>query len=506
MAAPAALRAAATAEGSGRHKAYGYHRASMKRVLLFLGLAILVLAAIVLVRTFSVTSMQIAAPPAPPLAIDRAAALARFSRAIQFRTVSLGENSPTTEHDAFVAWLATAYPRVHASLQREVVNGHSLLFTWRGSDPSLAPLLLMGHYDVVPVEGKWEQPPFSGAVLNGFVWGRGTLDDKVTVISILEATESLLAEGYRPKRTLLFAFGHDEELGGMQGAANTAKLLLSRGVKLDAVIDEGGLIVRRTLGLTRPLAVIGIAEKGSVSVELRVNGQGGHSSMPPARTPVGVVAEAVDRVQSHPMPSHITGATKEMLRWLAPHLPFGQRMVMSNLWLFKPALDAKSKTSNALNAMLRTTTAPTIITGGVKDNVIASEARAVINFRILPGDTTESVAAHVRESIDGDAVKMQLLNGTDPSPVSDARTRQFRTLQRTISQVYPDAVVAPNLMVGGTDARHFVPLTPNVYRFLPVMLDEKELDRFHGLNERIGVDDYFQVIRFYRTLITNGAR
>ncbi|PYQ28882.1 MAG: hypothetical protein DMF56_14515 [Acidobacteria bacterium] len=478
----------------------------MKRALLLVATAILVLAAVLLVRTFSVTSMQIAAPPAPPLVLHRAAALARFSRAIQFRTVSFGENSPTTEHDAFVAWLATAYPRVHASLQREVVNGHSLLFTWRGSDPSLAPLLLLGHYDVVPVEGKWQQPPFSGAVNGGFVWGRGTLDDKVTVISILEATESLLAENFRPRRTLLFAFGHDEELGGLQGAANTAKLLQSRGVKLDAVIDEGGLIIRRTLGLTQPLAVIGIAEKGSANVELRVNGHGGHSSMPPARTPVGLVAEAVDRVQSHPMPSHITGATKEMLRWLAPHLPFAQRMVMANLWLFKPALDARAKTSNALNAMLRTTTAPTIISGGVKDNVIASEARAVINFRILPGDTTESVAAHVRDSLNEHDVNVQLVNGTDPSPISDARTRQFRTLQRTIAQVYRDTLVAPNLMVGGTDSRHFAPLTPNIYRFLPVLLDEKDLDRFHGLNERIAVDDYFQAIRFYRALIMNGAR
>src|SRR5436190_22943 len=400
----------------------------MKRALLLVATAIRVLAAVLLVRTFSVTSMQIAAPPAPPLVLHRAAALARFSRAIQFRTVSFGENSPTTEHDAFVAWLATAYPRVHASLQREVVNGHSLLFTWRGSDPSLAPLLLLGHYDVVPVEGKWQQPPFSGAVNGGFVWGRGTLDDKVTVISILEATESLLAENFRPRRTLLFAFGHDEELGGLQGAANTAKLLQSRGVKLDAVIDEGGLIIRRTLGLTQPLAVISIAEKGSANVELRVNGHGGHSSMPPARTPVGLVAEAVDRVQSHPMPSHITGAT------------------------------------------------------------------------------TESVAAHVRDSLNEHDVNVQLVNGTDPSPISDARTRQFRTLQRTIAQVYRDTLVAPNLMVGGTDSRHFAPLTPNIYRFLPVLLDEKDLDRFHGLNERIAVDDYFQAIRFYRALIMNGAR
>jgi carboxypeptidase PM20D1 len=481
----------------------------MKRVLLAIGGIIVLLVAILLARTFSTTSMQLVAQAAPPLRIDRAAALAHFSRAIQFRTVSYAEHRETTEHAAFIAWVAQTYPRVHASLQREVVNGKSLLYTWRGSNAALPPVLLMGHYDVVPVEpgteSKWEQPPFSGAVSGGFVWGRGTLDDKITVVSILESAESLLAEGFQPRRTLLFAFGHDEELGGVEGASQTAKLLASRGVKLDAVIDEGGLILNATLGLTRPLALVGIAEKGTASVELIASGSGGHSSMPPPRTEVGVIAGAVDRVQRRPFPASIRGATAELFRWIAPELPFGRRVVMSNLWLFAPLVKAQARESNSLNATLRTTTAPTIIRGGVKDNVIPSEARAVINFRILPGDTVDSVVEHVRGATEGERIRLQLHDPQNPSIVSDARAPQFRRMQTAISQVYPSAIVAPYLVVGATDARHFAPLTANIYRFIPVRLGDSDLARFHGTNERISVDDYFESIRFYRTLMTGAA-
>ncbi len=484
----------------------------MKRVLLFLGLAILILAAVLIARTLSVTSMQLAEPAAPPLRIDRTAALARFSRAIQFRTVSEeGVARATPDHDAFVAWLADAYPRVHASLQRELVNGRSVLYTWPGSNASLAPVLFMGHYDVVPVEPgtepKWEQPPFSGAVQGGFVWGRGTIDDKITVIALLESAELLLADGFRPQRTIYLAFGHDEELGGRDGAAHIAQLLGSRGVRLDAVIDEGGLIMNgAALGLPRPVAVVGIAEKGMVSIELAASGSGGHSSMPPPRTNVGVIASAVDRVQNNPFPARVQGATAELFRWIAPELPFGKRVVMSNLWLFAPLVKAQSKGSNSLNAMLRTTTAPTIIHGGVKDNVIPSEAKAVVNFRILPGDTADSVLAHVKSAVAGDPVKLQSRMPQNPSGVSDPSAPQFRTLQRTISSVYRDVVVAPYLMVGASDSRHFASLTANTYRFVPMHLAESDLTRFHGLNERISVDAYFDAIRFFRILMTNTAK
>ncbi len=486
----------------------------MKRALLLIGALLLALFAILIVRALSATSMQLAAPAAPDAPIDRTAALARLTRAIQFRTISYGEGAAhePVEHDAFVAWLAQTYPRMHDSLRREVIGGRSLLFTWSGSDPSLAPLLLMAHYDVVPVEpgteSKWEQPPFSGAVAGGFVWGRGALDDKTSVIALGESAERLLAEGFRPARTIFFAFGHDEELGGLAGAAQIAKVLAARGVRLHAVIDEGGIVAQDGMpGLARPIALVGIAEKGSASVELLASGAGGHSSMPPPRTQVGAIAGAVNRVQNEPFPAHVRGATAEMFRWVAPEMPFARRLVMANLWLFAPLLDTQARDLPPLNAMLRTTTAPTMISGGVKDNVIPANARAVVNFRILPGDTVDSVVAHVRGAVGDEAVRVRLLyDGQDPSAVSDPRAEQFRTLQRTIAQSFPNMLVAPYLVVGATDARHFQPLSRNVYRFLPARFEQADLARLHGTNERIAVDDYFGAIRFYRTLIANFSR
>lgn len=482
----------------------------LKKLFKFLLVLLLIVIAIVLVRTFTLSSKQITATPAANAKIDERATIDRFSRAIQFQTVSYSENAKPVEHEAFIAWLAQAYPRVHASMTRELVNGKSLLFTWRGTDASLPAMLLMGHYDVVPIEAntesKWDHPPFSGAIANSFIYGRGTLDDKFTVIALLEAAETLLAEGRQPKRTILFAFGHDEELGGEQGAAQIAKLLASRGVKLESVIDEGGTITNGILdGATKPVALIGIAEKGMATIELRAQGLGGHSSMPPPRTEVGAIAEAVARVQSHPFRADVRGATAEMLRWIAPEMPFAQRVVMSNLWLFEPVLKMQAAKSTSLNATLRTTTAPTIINGGVKENVIPSEARAVINFRILPGDSVQSVEKHVRNVIDDDHIEIHVRDKWEPSLVSDVNAPSFVRLQKTIAQHHPNVIVAPYLVVGATDARWYRALTPNVYRFIPFTMNEQDLARMHGANERVAIADFINAIHFYRTLILNSG-
>lgn len=480
----------------------------MKRVVLIFLAALAALIAILVGRALTLSSKQITAPPALPLAIDRDAAVARLSRAVQFRTVS--SENPVAERQAFIAWLAQTYPRVHASLRREIAGVDSLLYTWPGTDPTLAPLLLMGHYDVVPIEpaslSKWTHPPFRGDVADGFVWGRGTLDDKLAVISMLEATEMLLAANHHPRRTILFSFGSDEEIGGENGAAAVAKLLATRGVRLEAVIDEGGAITVGTMeGVTKPVAVIGIAEKGSATIELLSRGSGGHSSMPPRRTEVGAIAAAVDRVQSRPFDSGVRGAAAAMFRWIGPEMPFPRRVLLANLWLFAPLLESQAKRSPSFNAMLRTTTAPTMISGGVKDNVIPSEARAVINFRIVPGTSVRNVVDHVRGAVDDARIRVQLTDGWEPSPESDAEAPQFRALQRTIAQTFPDALVVPYLVVGATDARWFRGLTPNVYRFVPYALTERDLQRVHGIDERIAVDVYLNAIRFYRTLIVNMA-
>lgn len=487
----------------------------IRKFLVALLVVVTAVALIVVSRAALVRSRQISATPAPPLEMDRQAAIGRLSRSLQFRTVSYSELDPPAapvEHEAFIAWLSQAFPRVHAVLAREIVGGRSLLYTWKGTDPKLQPLLLMGHYDVVPVEpeseANWSHPPFSGAVADGFVWGRGAIDDKASVIGMLEAAELLVAQGFQPRRTILFAFGHDEEIGGAEGAAAIAGLLQSRGVSLEAVIDEGGAILTGLVpGVDRPLAVVGIAEKGILSVELTAEGEGGHSSVPPRRTQVGVIAAAVDRIQRRPFRAGVRGASREMFRWLAPEMPFGTRLIAANLWLFEPLLKLRARRSNSLNAMLRTTIAPTMVRGGVKDNVIPTRASAVINFRILPGDSVEGVLRHVGEAVNDPSVRIRDLGGlsSEPSVVSDPQAPQFELLARTIRQVYPEAVVAPYLVVGATDARHFRQLTGNIYRFAPGRLTQGDLARVHGLNERVPVDDYLEGIRFYRTLMLNTA-
>ena len=477
-----------------------------------LGLVLLVItiaiAAVVLVRAALVRSHQIAVAPAPAVAVDPNA-VARLSRAVQFKTVSYSDEQ-LGDHDAFVEWLPSAYPRVHAAMQRELVNGHSLLFTWSGSDPLLPPLLMMGHYDVVPVEdeSKWSVPPFSGMVRDGFVWGRGTMDDKMTVIGVLEAAEMLIREGWRPKRTILFAFGHDEERGGEHGAQQVARLLASRGVKLDTVVDEGGAItVGMAPGVAGPVAMIGTAEKGFISVGLSATAAGGHSSMPPRDTAVSLVAAAVERVEHHPLPSHIARSTRAMFDTLAPEMKFGLRVVATNLWLTKPLLDFRARKSDSLRAMLHTTTAATMIGGGVKDNVLPTEAHAVVNFRILPGETPDSVLAHVRRVVADPRVKVSVFgeHPSTPSRESNPSSPEFHTLERTIRQVYPGTIVTPYLVVGATDARYYTPLSANVYRFTPGRVRESDLERIHGIDERIGVNDFLDCVRFYRLFLRNAA-
>lgn len=485
----------------------------MRRFLAFLGLALLALLAVVLVRTASVRSRQIAVEPVEGPAVDARGAAERLAGAIRFPTVS-HEGGRRVEAEAFLGlhrYLERSYPRAHAALEREVVAGYSLLYTWKGKTPGLAPVLLMSHLDVVPVEPgterRWTQPPFAGRIADGFIWGRGALDDKVGVLAILEAIEILLGQGFQPERTVLLAFGHDEEVGGLQGAARIAALLERRGVRPEFLLDEGGAIaVGMVPGLTAPAALIGTAEKGFVSVELVARSAGGHSSMPPPYTAIGLLAGAIHRLEENPMPARIAGATRDSFEHLAPEMAFFPRMVLANLWLFGPLAEKQLAAEPASNARIRTTAAATIIQGGTKENVLPSEARAVVNFRILPGDTVEDVLRHVREHA-GPGVQVRRSGplAGDPPPESDPGAPAFALIQRTVAQVYPGTVVAPNLLAGGTDTKHYQRLTRNVYRFLPIRLTAEDMPRLHGTDERVGVDDYAGMVRFYAQLLRNAA-
>lgn len=482
------------------------------RVFRLLGLALVILLGVLLARTFMFTLDQGPLPEAVTVKVDEAGAVSRFSQALCIPTVTRGEApkfDPST-FDALQAHLRQSFPKAFTTLSTETVNRHTLLMTWRGSDPSLAPVLLMAHQDVVPVdpsaEADWTHPPFAGEVAEGYVWGRGALDVKMGVMGILEAVEGLITTGHAPKRTLYLAFGHDEEIGGEEGAKAVAALLKSRGVQLAWVLDEGGAIVQGVIpGVAGPVALIGVAEKGYTSLRISAKGTGGHSSMPPAQTAVGIVAQAVTKLEQSPFPARMNHAGR-FFSVVGPKMPFDKRVIFSNLWLFEPLVMYMLSGNKSMNASLRTTTAVTMFKGGVKDNVLPANAEAVVNFRILPGDTPESVMLRVKAVIDDPRVSVEGAGdgfSVPPSPVSDPKGVGFETVGRAIRGIAqdPELIVAPYLVVGATDSRYFQGIADNVYRFLPVRLSPEDVARIHGTDERIAVKNYLEVIRFYSQLI-----
>jgi carboxypeptidase PM20D1 len=487
----------------------------MKKILTRLvAFAVLVFAILV------VNTVRLARSAAPmdvtpvTVAVDSAGAIARLSKAITFATISYEEGTQAPDSAAFRALhehLRTSFPLVHAAMTRETVAGLSLLYTWPGSDSSLAPVVLMGHLDVVPVipgtEGKWTQAPFGGQVADGYVWGRGTLDDKVSVLSTLEGAENAIRGGFKPRRTIYLAFGHDEEVGGSGARALKAELQ-KRGIKGPAlVVDEGGAIVPGSMfGAEGTIALVGASEKGFLSLQLNVQGAGGHSSTPPAHTAIGRLATAITKLEAAPFPLVLDGPTREMLERLRGGMGLGARVALSNLWLLGPVVANGIAAKPAGAAMLRTTTAVTIVGGGVKTNVLPIEARATVNFRIRPGETIASVTERVAQIIGDTTVKIAPVGfKTEPSAVSDPRGAGFRAIEKSLREVFPapKLTVAPYLVVGGTDARNWSDLSNQTFRFLAAPMEADALTRVHGTNERVALGSYITAVRFFERLIRN---
>lgn len=484
----------------------------IKKLLLAAAALVLGLGLVLVARTLTFRSRQLAVEPVS-ITIDPTEAAGRLAGALPFRTISHQDSAAfdAAEFDRFHQYLARTFPRVHATLTREAVGAASLLYRWPGSDSTLAPGILMAHQDVVPVEpgteGDWTQPAFSGAIADGYVWGRGAMDDKGNLVAQLEAVETMLARGYTPKRTVYLAYGHDEEVGGLRGAVRIVELLRSRGIRPAFVVDEGGALAEGMMpGLSRPMALVGIAEKGYLSLELAVQVEGGHSSMPPRETAVGILSAAVRRLELNQMPRGIRDVTATTFDYLAPEMSFGPRLVIANRWLFGPLLVSRFGATPQGNALLRTTTAPTIFHAGVKDNVLPASATAVVNFRILPGDSSVDVIRHARTVVADPRVTIQPLRfQSEPSPVSPTESDHFQLLARTIRQVVPGAVVTPWLVVGGTDSRHFTALTPAVYRVGVHRVGPDDVKRVHGTDERVSVENYAEMVRFYMQLLQNAA-
>jgi carboxypeptidase PM20D1 len=484
--------------------------------LLAVVVAVVAFCGLLLLRTVAYSARSSQGATSPALAtvgpVD-STPVRRLSEAIQIATVTqfnVPANIP--QFLKFHLFLQRSFPLVHARLRREVVDSGSLIFTWRGTDTTLAPVLLMGHMDVVPVEPgtekAWTHPAFSGAIVDGSVWGRGTLDDKISVMGLLEATEALLKAGFQPKRTVMYSFGHTEE-GGGSSARIVAELFKSRGIAPWFVMDEGGAVGDGLVpGVAGRVALVGVAEKGYLTLRLTAKADGGHSSMPPRETAVSIVGNAVRKVQGKPLPSQISGATRAMFETIGPGLPFGMRIVFANLWLFEPVVTRLLSGDRTGNAMVRTTTAATMLSGGIKDNVVPTTASAIVNFRLMPGDSVAWVISRVKEIVGDTRVTVETVEGAgrEASTVSPADSPGFRIIAESIRESFGAGIVAPYLVVGGTDARNFEIVSQNVYRFAPIVAKPGTTELIHATNEHVAVANYLEAVRFFGRLIESSTR
>jgi carboxypeptidase PM20D1 len=462
---------------------------------------------IILARTFAVEAK--ATPPlqypVPPL--DHSAAVKNLSAALRFETISYDETSSGDAFENFRAWLVETYPRFHTTTQRTLVGEGTLIQEWLGTDTSLEPIVLMAHQDVVPAPQpeRWRHPPFSGLVAEGAIWGRGALDDKSSLIAIVEAAESLIAAGHQPARTVIFVFGHDEESGGRNGARAAADLLARRGIRAAFVLDEGGLSLSDAPLTNAPISLVGVAEKGYVSLQLEVKTAGGHANAPGARTAVDTLASALVAIRARPFPARYAGVTRDMLEAMAPQAPFMTRMAIANSWAFEPLLVRQLGASPQGAATLQTTVAPTMLQGSPKQNVLPSIATATINLRVMPGESIDSVIAHVREAIGELPVTLTRVGpSTEPTAIASTQSAGYRLVSGLAAKVF-DAPVAPLLMIGVSDSRHMSVLTDNIYRFNPLQLGIRDMALAHGFDERISIENFERMLIFFQQVLVGGS-
>lgn len=471
----------------------------MKKIFYALVSIVIIIIIVLMFNTFKLSSKQVTSEAIENVNLPNDI-FQNLSKAIQYPTISYSEDAipDSTAFFGFHRFLEETFPLVHEKLLLEKINTYSLLYKWEGTDLSKKPIILMSHQDVVPVDqptlSDWEAGPFEGKITDTHVIGRGTMDDKGTLIGLLEAVEKLLEEGFVPSRTIYLASGHDEEVGGPNGAGQIAAHLKAKGVQAAMTLDEGGFLAEDLIpGVDKPVAMVNLAEKGFASYRLIVETNGGHSSQPPRENTIGILAKAIVDLENNQLPYKLVKPIDYQFEYLGAEMPFFKKMAFANPWLFKkPVLEA-------LNA--HTTTAPTIIEGGVKNNVIPTVAEATINFRILPGETIESVKHHI-ENIVSDKVRVETVGFlTDPSPVSSIDSEAYKILEKTIRNSFPSSIVVPGLVGGGTDARYFYDISDDVYRFYPIRLAPDSMTRFHGIDEKISKDNYKEIIEFAYHLI-----
>lgn len=444
--------------------------------------------------------------------IDPAASVARFRDLLRIPTVSHADETRTDPEpfDRFHAELERLYPLLHGALEREVVARHSLLYRWRGAAGG-DPLVLMAHIDVVPVvEAEWEHPPFAaeliGAGADAAIHARGAIDDKGSLVAILEAVEQLVDDGFTPARDVYLAFGHNEETAG-DGAQRIVDLLEERGVRPGLVLDEGGAVVDGVIpGVAVPTAMVGVAERGVMTVLLTAREAGGHASTPPATPATARLARAIDRLHRHPFPPRIAPPVRALFATIAPYAPPPLRWVFGNLALTGPLLARVFPyLGPEMNAMVRTTAVATSLSGAPGENVLATTAQAAVNIRLLTGDTVDGVTTRLRRVVSDPQVEIEVRHASDPSPVSPWKGEPWRRIASAVAEgLSADIVTTPYIQLGASDSRWFTRISDHVYRFTPFHLTRSERDALHAHNERIRVEVWLRGIGFYRALIRGG--
>ncbi len=440
-----------------------------------------------------------------PVSVDKEKAVHDLAEMIRCRTVSdrVKENECEEEFVKFKALLPKLFPNVFEKCTHTEIGDRAILIKWEGEAHD-APTVLMAHFDVVSVEeSMWDKPAFDGIVEDGVLWGRGTLDTKVTLNGAMNAAEALIKQGFTPKNDVYFAFAGDEEING-HGATDIVKLFKEQGITPALVLDEGGAVVENVFpGVKAPCALIGINEKGMLNVEYSVHGGGGHASSPAPHTPVGRLSAACVKLESRPFKYRVTYPARKMFDTLGRHSTFVYRLIFANLWLFNPILNIITKKSGGeLNALVRTTVAFTQMEGSKGMNVIPASARMISNLRLLPGDTMESAVKYIKKTVNDDKIEIRVVDGMNPSRISLTDCGSFDRLKSAVSDTWTDAIVSPYPMVACSDARHWGEISDRVYRFSAMALSGAERATIHGNNERVPAETVAKTVEFYTRLIS----
>ncbi|MDR2620191.1 MAG: M20/M25/M40 family metallo-hydrolase, partial [Propionibacteriaceae bacterium] len=418
----------------------------------------------------------------------------RLSRALQFPTVSNSDYTAVdfAPYEAYIAFLQEAFPLFFQTCEWERINEYGLLFRWKGQDPTREPILLLAHYDVVPADDEgWTYPPFSGTVADGYIWGRGTIDIKSQQIAHFEAVEQLIKSGFTPAGDIYFAYGHDEEVGGEQGADEIAQTLQARGLRFAGVLDEGGIVVSGALkGVTSPVALIGVGEKGRAEYAITVAGRGGHASMPPATTALGQIAEVVRRIEKNPLPTRLTPPVLALLNAVSSQMGKPVELALEHLNLSDRLVRKILSLTPETNAMIRTTFAATMAKASDAGNVLPASATVNIDVRLLAGDTVDSVEAYFRKLAGRIPVEIRRVTATEATDFSPTSGVFYDRLFETTQRIFPEAITTPYLVCGGTDSRKYDVVSDHIYRFTPLHVTNAEKDTMHNRNEHVSIASF----------------